>query len=157
MTLVNLATESPGSLKATGIWTQSAGQLEVKLDYLAKAYEEMTFGINLQYPPASAPQAPRAVTISVSGNVGSPLRIVDTPVFGNVLGIGSTTQTSAAVQPAASQPARKRVSDQKSNSPAGKSAKKAKKSVEPKAEDETVKPTRPIGAYIFFSNLLAQG
>jgi hypothetical protein len=105
MTLVNLATESPGSLKATGIWTQSAGQLEVKLDYLAKAYGEMTFGINLQYPPVSATQAPRAVTISVSGNVGSPLRIVDTPVFGNVLGIGSTTQTSAAVQPAASQTA----------------------------------------------------
>jgi len=105
MTLVNLATESPGSLKATGIWTQSTGQLEVKLDYLAKAYDEMTFGINLQYPPISAPQAPRTVIISVSGNVGYPLRIADTPVFGNVLGIGSTTQTSAAVQPAASQTA----------------------------------------------------
>jgi hypothetical protein len=63
-------------------------------------------------------------------------------------------RTRVRQAPAASQPARKRVSDQKSNSPAGKSAKKAKKSVEPKAEDETVKPTRPIGAYIFFSNTI---
>ena len=104
MALVNLATESPDSLRPTGIWTQSAGQLEVKVDYLAKAYDEMTFGINLAYPPVSAPQAARAVTIAVSGNVGVPVQIADTPVFGRVLGIASASQGPATVQPAQAAP-----------------------------------------------------
>jgi hypothetical protein len=101
MPLLNLATQSPASMRPTAVWKQASGQLTVKLDYLALAYDEISFGVLLSYPPLSAPQPARKVLISVSGNVGKSVQIADTEVFGSVLGIGQ--QIAAPTQaPAAS-------------------------------------------------------
>ena len=78
------------------------------MHYLAKAFDEVSFSIQLKYPPIASPQSPREVFISATGNG---LLLPRTAMFGNILGI--THQSKAPITPAPAAP--KSSSTQTSN------------------------------------------
>lgn len=92
MPLENLVAQSPTSLVPSAVWTQSTVELTLKVDYMAQAFDEISFGIYFDYPPLTAPQAPRKISIVTSGRVVLPR----SQVFGNVMKIASA---STCVQP----------------------------------------------------------
>ena len=103
LTLSNIATQSPSSLHPTGVWSQLEGKLIVKMDYVAKAFDEMSFSFNLTYPPGTSPQQPRTVHISAQGSVnGNSLDIPSTQMFGTVLGADPQAQQTPGQEEASS-------------------------------------------------------
>ena len=99
MPLVNVATQSYNSLRPTAVWSQSSGELTVKLDYVALGYDEISFGVRLKYPPLTAPQAARKVLVSAVGNVNGGISIPETEAFGSVLAIAPPSDAPAPSQP----------------------------------------------------------
>ena len=103
LTLSNIATQSPSSLHPTGVWSQLEGKLIVKMDYVAKAFDEMSFSFNLTYPPGTSPQQPRTVHISAQGSVnGNSLDIPSTQMFGTVLAADPQAQQTPGQEEASS-------------------------------------------------------